>query len=43
MSAQKSLNSLIVNWVMLSVIILLGTPNRYMIAQMNSMALAAII
>jgi hypothetical protein len=42
-SAQKSLNSLAMNWVPLSVIILLGTPNLYMISLMNSTALAAVI
>jgi hypothetical protein len=39
-STQKSLNSLTVNRVPLSVIMLLGTQNLYMISQMNSTALA---
>jgi hypothetical protein len=43
MSTQNSLNSLAVNWVLLSVIILLGTPNQYMISLMNSTALAAMM
>jgi hypothetical protein len=42
-SAQKYLNSLVVDWVPLSVIILLGTSNWHMISQMNSTALVAII
>jgi hypothetical protein len=42
-SAQKSLNFLTVNWVLLSVIMLLGTPNLYMISLMNSTTLAAIM
>jgi hypothetical protein len=42
-SAQKSLNSLVVNQVPLSVIMLLGTPNRYLISLMNSTALAAVM
>jgi hypothetical protein len=41
-SSQKSLNSIVVNWVPLSVIILLGTPNQYMISLMNYTALAAV-
>jgi hypothetical protein len=42
-SAQKSLNSLVVNRVSLLVIMLLGMPNLYMIPLMNSTALAAIL
>jgi hypothetical protein len=42
-SAQKSLNSLTVNWVPLSVIILLGMLNMYKIYLMNSTALATVI
>jgi hypothetical protein len=42
-STEKSLNSLTVNQVPLSVILLLGMPNRYMISLMNSTALAAVI
>jgi hypothetical protein len=42
-SAQKSLNSLTVNWVPLLVIILLGTPNWYIISRMNLMALAVVM
>jgi hypothetical protein len=38
-SVHKSLNSLIVNWVPLSVIMLLGTSSRYMISLMNSTVL----
>jgi hypothetical protein len=38
-SAQKSLNSLVVNWTPLLVIIILGTPNRYKISLMNSKTL----
>jgi hypothetical protein len=41
--SQKSLNSLIVNQVLLSMIMLLGTPNMYMISLMNSTAFAAVI
>jgi hypothetical protein len=42
-SAQKFLNSVTVNWVPLSVMILLGMPNLYMISLMISTALAAVI
>jgi hypothetical protein len=42
-SAQKSLNSLAVNWVPLSIIILLGTPNLYVISLMNSTTLVVVI
>jgi hypothetical protein len=42
-SVQKSLNSLVVNWVLLSVIMLLGSPNLYMISLMNSTSFAAVI
>jgi hypothetical protein len=42
-SAQKSLNPLAVNRVPLSVIMLLGTLNCYMISLTNSTALAAIM
>jgi hypothetical protein len=42
-SAQKSLKSLIVNCVPLSVIMLLGMPNWYMISLINSIALAAVM
>jgi hypothetical protein len=41
--AQKSLNSLTVNGVPLSVIILLGMPKLYIISLMNSTALAAVM
>jgi hypothetical protein len=42
-SLQKSLNSLVVNCVPLSVNILFGTPNWYMILEMNYTALVAIM
>jgi hypothetical protein len=42
-SAQKSLHSLTVNCVPLSVIMLLSMPIRYMISLMNSTTLAAIM
>jgi hypothetical protein len=42
-SAQKSLNSLTMNWVPLSVIMLLGMSNWYMISLMNSTALTAVM
>jgi hypothetical protein len=42
-SAKNSLNSLAMNWVPLLVIMLLGTPNMYMIYLMTSIALAAAI
>jgi hypothetical protein len=41
--AQKSLNYLAVNWVPLSVIMMLGMPNWYMISLMNSTALATVM
>jgi hypothetical protein len=42
-SAKKPLYYLAVNRVPLSVIILLGTPNRCVISLMNSIALAIVI
>jgi hypothetical protein len=42
-SAQKSLNSLVVNRVLLSVIMLMGMPNLYIISLINSTALAAVM
>jgi hypothetical protein len=39
----KVVNSLTVNWVPLSVIMLLGTPNRYMISLMNDTTFAIVI
>jgi hypothetical protein len=42
-SAQKSLNSLTVNWVLLSVVMLLGTPNLYMISLINSTAMSDVM
>jgi hypothetical protein len=43
MFSQKSLNFLVVNWVPLSVIMLLGMLNWYMISWINNIALAAIM
>jgi hypothetical protein len=42
-SAQKSLNSFTVNGVPLSMIMLFGTPNMYMISLINSTALAVVM